>query len=414
MQTAETRAQCAKRLAGVLTSPATTLAAKQFVCLKLRQIGTADQVPALAKLLKDPNTFEMARQALESIPGNDSTTALRDALSQVKGRAQIGVINSLAARRDVDAIPALQELTRSADSTTAAAAQHALSKLIGEEPDALPTGSDQNASVPTDVDTALLLLRYADAKADQGDSKTASAIFETLSQTNQPHGVRRAALEGLVRLAQGERTQLVLAWFADADTDHWEIAAQHLQTLPDDELDRLLNSLDTLPDGNKLAVIQLAVSRRGHAMLPTVLALVRDENPTLKLAGLRCLGLLGDASAIPLLVNTLGADEGLTEAARQALLHLPRKEVTAALLDALMSRPLWHQAPSTRNEAPSTKNQEPGTTNCLLPSDLNKARSIKRKASTQSTKHEERSTKDKKLLSSPLRPFQTSVSNVES
>jgi HEAT repeat protein len=109
--------------------------------------------------------------------------------------------------------------------------------------------------------------------------------------------------------------------------------------LPEEQLDGLLAQLSDLPDAGKLAVIELAASRRGKQMLPMVTALMQSDQPELKLAGVRCLGMVGEASAIPLLVDLLEAGAELTEAAQDALLNLPRKEVTAALLDALSNRP---------------------------------------------------------------------------
>ena len=45
MATPEKRAACAARLAAILESKETTLAAKQYVCCQLRQVGTAAEVP---------------------------------------------------------------------------------------------------------------------------------------------------------------------------------------------------------------------------------------------------------------------------------------------------------------------------------------------------------------------------------
>ena len=66
---AQARAELAARLAAVLQSPGTTAEARQYICLRLRDVGTAAEVPILAKLLNAPETCEIARWALESIPG---------------------------------------------------------------------------------------------------------------------------------------------------------------------------------------------------------------------------------------------------------------------------------------------------------------------------------------------------------
>jgi hypothetical protein len=50
----------------------------------------------LARLLIQPDSSEMARHALESIAGEASLQALRDALPQLEGILLAGVIQSLA------------------------------------------------------------------------------------------------------------------------------------------------------------------------------------------------------------------------------------------------------------------------------------------------------------------------------
>ena len=105
----QARADLAARLAAVLKSPQTTAAARQYICLKLRDVGTAAEVPVLAAMLKEPETSEMARWALEAIPGPASAAALLGALDALPTELVIGVINSLGARRHSEAVPKLQE-----------------------------------------------------------------------------------------------------------------------------------------------------------------------------------------------------------------------------------------------------------------------------------------------------------------
>ena len=75
-----------------------TLGGKDFVCKQLSLIGSAASVPVLSRLLIAPDTAEIARYALERIPGPEVDRALREALPKTSGRAQIGIINSSAPR----------------------------------------------------------------------------------------------------------------------------------------------------------------------------------------------------------------------------------------------------------------------------------------------------------------------------
>ena len=96
MNDANQRAATAARLAKVLQDPATTAAARQFICAQLYRIGTEAEVSAVAPLLLDPATTDTARLFLERVKSEASIAALRQALDKLEGRALIGVVNSLS------------------------------------------------------------------------------------------------------------------------------------------------------------------------------------------------------------------------------------------------------------------------------------------------------------------------------
>lgn len=333
MKTPESRAACAARLADLLDKNDTTLAAKQYICLQLRQVGTAAQVPLLSQLLAKPETAEMARYALESIPGAEATAALRDALGKTQGEHLLGVVGSVAKRNDSAAVAVLKTLADSEDPQVATAAIRALGSLADGIARQFLFDRAEKAGVPTPQVLAVALLRHAAA------GQQAEEIYTKLSQAGQPAATRRAALEGLLRLQGAKAEPTVLQWFSCDDADRRRIAAGHLQKLSDEQLDQLLAQLADLPDASKLAVIELAAARRGADVLPLVMSLVESPKVELKQAGIRYLGLIGDTSAIPKLIDTLAAGSEVTAAAQAALASLPRPEVTKALLEALQNRP---------------------------------------------------------------------------
>ena len=71
----------------------------------------------------------MARYALERIPGEAVSKALRDAAGKLTGELKIGMINSLAARRDAGSVPMLVGLLKSSDAQVASAAASALGRI---------------------------------------------------------------------------------------------------------------------------------------------------------------------------------------------------------------------------------------------------------------------------------------------
>ena len=87
-----------KQLDDFLKSDA-TYAAKDFVCRELSIAGTEASVPALASMLTDEKVSDIARYALERIPGAAVDDALRQALSKSEGKAKVGIINTLGGSR---------------------------------------------------------------------------------------------------------------------------------------------------------------------------------------------------------------------------------------------------------------------------------------------------------------------------
>jgi HEAT repeat protein len=339
MASPKLRSTCAARLASMLADADTTPAARQYICLQLRQIGTLAEVPLLAKLLAKPETSEIARYALQTIPGPEADFALREALTTLDGRPLVGVIHSVAARKDTAAVPTLQRLADSPDKEIASAAIWALGNVADDQAFAFLTSRAGKAGTPLPQGLAVPLLRSADIHVKAGKDDEARTIYRMLSQAGQPVGARRAALEATLRLGGKETTATILAWLSDPDADRRRIATGHLHTLSNQQLDRLLAQLPDLPDPSKLAVMELAALRRGQQLLPTVRSLMASDQPELKLAGVRWVGMVGDTSVIPQLVALLAEGSELTKAAQDALVKLPRKEVTAALLDALHRRP---------------------------------------------------------------------------
>ncbi len=339
MRAPATRAACAKRLATLLTLERTSLPARQYICLQLRQIGTPAEVPVLARLLAQPETTEMARYALESIPGTASGAVLRDALATRKGKPLIGLINSVAARRDAAAVLALQRLSTSSDKHVAAAALWALGNIASESATAYLLQRAERTKDPVPQELAVPLLRCADAMRRNGKADEAEKLLVKLSVPGQLAAVRRAALGGLLRLQGDDAAQTIVHWLSDADAARRRVAVAHLHALSDKQLDQLIARLSTLPPATQLAVVDLGAARRGTKLLPLARSLMQSDNVDLKLAGIRCLGLIGDASTTGVLIETLAAGGDVTAAAQEALVSRPAKEVVPVLIETLRNRP---------------------------------------------------------------------------
>ena len=96
------------RLAELLADA--TLESKSFICRQLWFIGTADSVPAIAKLLMDEETADIACYAIGQNPSEEAGKALREALGKVSPTVQVRIINLLGDRDDNESVGAIGKL----------------------------------------------------------------------------------------------------------------------------------------------------------------------------------------------------------------------------------------------------------------------------------------------------------------
>lgn len=189
------RATLEKRLLPYLGSSYSSVT-RAFVCRQLFLIASAASVPAVTPLVPDEELSVHARNVLEHIPGPESEKALRDALGQAKGRTRIGVINSLAARRDAASTPALTKILGEDPESAAAAA-----KALGEigTPEAAKALTAARGKGPAPVQKAVVdgMLICADRLVAAGQRSQAITLLESLTDASLPEHVRVAARKTL-------------------------------------------------------------------------------------------------------------------------------------------------------------------------------------------------------------------------
>ncbi|MCX7886046.1 MAG: HEAT repeat domain-containing protein [Verrucomicrobiae bacterium] len=306
-------------LLAVLKSDA-KLEDKVAACRQLAVCGTRNAVPVLAPLLADEKLAHMARYALEPIPDPAVDEALREALGKLKGKLLIGVINSIAVRRDKQAIPHLLRLWTEPDSDVADAAAAALGKLGSVEAAPKLTG-----------DAAL---RCAEALIAEGNRKEGLAIYERLLQDKTPP-VRAAAVRGLLCFGNAPLEKFLV----EDDPVAFAAALKAVQDeLPGEAVTRAVAAqLEKLTPVSKPLLIAALGNRGDVAALPAVLAAAKAGDRATRVAAFRALAQFGRAEAVPVLAAAV-TDPDLGAAAQEALVGLPGKEADAAIL-ALFDKP---------------------------------------------------------------------------
>jgi HEAT repeat protein len=191
------------RLLAVLRSNA-PFDARDFVCRQLRTIGTAASVPALEALLADPEMSHMARYALERIPDAKAGHAMEHQLRKLSGNLKIGVISSLGTRGQAgtaEPVPVLRPLLKDPDDAVARAAAIALGDIASLEADkALASAKPRPALVSVFADASM---SCAEKLLAAGHAKQAKATYERLLKNQPSDLIRRAVERGLEACQRG-------------------------------------------------------------------------------------------------------------------------------------------------------------------------------------------------------------------
>jgi HEAT repeat protein len=312
---------------------------KAEACRRLRIVGTAKAVPALAALLGQERVSQAARYALEGLPLPEAVAALRQALGKTSGPIKAGLIDSLGWRGDVEAVPLLKPLLLEADAMIAASAATALGRIGGQEAQAALDSA--RAKVPPMVRPAVQegLIRCAERLLAEGNRAAARAIYQSLVAPAEAEHIRVAAYGGLLRCADGPALPLVTAAIQGADAAGQLAALQLAGRLPDPNATKALAAL--LPNSSpalQLALLGVLQQRNDPKALPAIATAARSPESAVRAAAASALGPLGDATVVQLLAEAATSQDAAEQAAaRQALITLHRGEVTAALVNGLNS-----------------------------------------------------------------------------
>ena len=312
-------------------------AEKAVACKQLAIYGSKDAVPALAPLLSDPHLASWARIALEAIPGPAPEAALRSAMGKLQGNLLVGVINSIAVRRDSKAVSGLVKKLKAADADVASAAAVALGRIGGDK--AAKALSQSLASVPAAVRPAVAegCVLCAEQLLAQGKPSDAIKLYDTVRVAPVPRQKMLEATRGAILARQSAGLPLLLEQLRSPDKALFGIGLRTARELPGRAVTEALAAElpRTTPDRQSFLLLALA-DRTDDAVLPAVLAAAGSGPQKLRLTAVGILDRLGNPASVPVLLTAAAdSDADLPQAALAALARLSGNEVDAILMERL-------------------------------------------------------------------------------
>ncbi|MBE7540010.1 MAG: ThuA domain-containing protein [Opitutaceae bacterium] len=336
---AATLATIESRLATLLASLSTTPAARQAVAQRLAGIIPSNPEPGreslqiLAPLLLDASQVNVARLALEPIPGGSVDRIFLDAMARAEGEARNAIISSVGVRRMAKAVPGLRIILEGAASEAFSHAATALGRIATE--DALAALESSLASASPAIAEAIL------AAADRLPPAIARKAFARIEASpDSSTAARLVAFRGMLKTNPGTAVSLIIATLRSGPPDRRDIATEAIYSLTDPgTASRLGDAIPSFDARTQIAVLH-ALARRGESQaVPAVLATLKSPDEQVRIAGLHALAMLPGTPAV---AHTLAAQATQSsspmeiKAANQALADLNGAGVDQAVLKAAL------------------------------------------------------------------------------
>ena len=327
-----TRDALERALVSILRSK-TTRDGKDFACRQLALIGTDKTVPTLAGMLGPKDTSDMARYALERIPGAAADKALLAALGRCSGGVKVGVINSLGARRCQAAVSKLGPLTVSRDAAIAQAAIDALGRIANADATRALAKVKNRAPASLHPVWADAYLLCADklVALDEGDK--AADMYAGLLEDDLAR-IRVAAFMGFVAASPADGLPKVVAALQGDDVALREAASICVRNMKGAAATQAF--VDVLPGlaASSQALVLTALADRGDAAaVDAATRAASSDAPAVRIAALAAVGKLGNASSVSVLVEAaVASKKDAQRTARNSLDTLRGDEVDAAMV----------------------------------------------------------------------------------
>jgi len=311
-----------------------TFECRQFVCRQLSIIGTEKEVPVLADMLTDGKLNNIARFALERIPGEKANQALLNALTKTSSQARVGIINSLGMRGNAASVAAIQKYINDADINVAQSCSSALGKIGGTQAIKIIKNALKKTSAKKRPDLAEAYLSCAGKLLAEGKVKNAKTIYKKMYASNNPPAIRCAALVGMINSSDKNAGKIIIKALKEDQPKIQTIAIGMVRDIPGSKNTAIIaKQLPKYSPSLQARLLQALADRGDRKALPAARKAAKSNDETVKIAAYKALGALGNASVVDLLIKNSTGQSKISQVARDNIDRLRGKNVNKKLLE---------------------------------------------------------------------------------
>lgn len=310
---------------------------------QLQVVGTRKCIPVVSMFLTDEVWSHHARLVLEAMTDVASMNALRSAMDTAKGMPLVGIIGSVGYREDAQAVPQLAKFLESKDEQVAEAACAALGRIATDKAiDALHKSFIYKHPKSCENVVIEAGLRIAEKLIARGDMKRVGDIYSDLSRDRWPDHARLAAFSGRLSAFPDQSVHLITTAMTGDDALYRSVAIAHVATLKTEgAAKRLSSEIPNVTADAQVLLIEALANCNADEVRPEILKATSLPTTAARMAALKALGTVGDATCVETLCDIAAAGKSSEEqqSAVTTLEILPGEGVNDAITSGVETVP---------------------------------------------------------------------------
>lgn len=294
---------------------------RQSLMELLSLIAEEKDIPRIALYLRDRGVQETACLTLTRLPYPNAGNALLSALKLAEPDFQVSLLQHLAERGDVSAVPTIQSYLNTPRDKVRLAALAALGCL----PDVSSADLLWNRTEGSTVESRTALRAYielADRLLRAGDRANALTLYQRFQRVALTLSEKGVALTGIAKAAPQESVSLLLESLKSPEAEIRGLALQLLAENPTPAVtESLVRAMNGLDHSMQAAIIRLLTKRQGAQARDAILEGTLNPNTDIRVAGFQALLYRADIyNAVRLQALHRGLSAAQTDTERYVLL----------------------------------------------------------------------------------------------